>query len=750
MLSKAHSIRASALRFPQCMGQGKSKLESNNLYLRNYACGQKGRCRMRGGKSIGLLMGLLCVGVLLTGCTMLRLAGETTAAAPNLGLLEMEPYRDAETQSQAETGDHPAYLRVDLWLDASQVMGGINPNAESIYSHSGRKFREGGFHYRYGSTVGWYENVLRDMLGAAEGSRVRLLRAGNERLSDDLILSQGLLAEDATTAQILSMRRDLLTYAIDPLPSVFEELSAEDMEGSFYALGSSKLNQMARFESDGGRELENPGLVREMSATLERQITALAQGSRSADFVMQKDREDKECPLVYVLENMDLSRLTVIPFDPAGLKRLTGTDVEGKPIAYVERLLRERGVFDQELCAGLYAFQLDYMGEMATIGPAELAEPLIWGKPIYDAKKREIDYVAPMPRTLLALVIGAEEQVDGYMGKLTQRLHGDAGLKGLRGPRDGELTYMRGDATITQQPFSFAFWETVIGRPKAGYYTQHTAGAALVLQMGEGQVVSQGLTTVMLSPTAQGKQEDRVLTLRFPLAQTEEGAKLDLTELNNAHVEVPSALLMTETLPNTKETRREAKPGEQILPLRDRLYVYGRLQDPFEKTPEASPFSLMSIGQNKEGTELICTVAVKGAKLKEGYYRVRVCADITGQEVEWLPVDWIDGSQSLSASISNEDIARWEAFAAKIAETEREKGVVPRNLQHAWGSYQERKYNGLVIPECPPVEKALGLAELARQLRDAAKVDQSPYVRYVFDVFVENTGAAAPEPPPVE
>ena len=53
-------------------------------------------------------------------------------------------------------------------------MGGINIHEESVYPHFSRKYREGGFHYRYGSQVGMYEGVLRCLLAAAEGSRVRV------------------------------------------------------------------------------------------------------------------------------------------------------------------------------------------------------------------------------------------------------------------------------------------------------------------------------------------------------------------------------------------------------------------------------------------------------------------------------------------------------------------------------------------------------------------------------------------------
>lgn len=697
---------------------------------------------MRGGKPILLGILVLCMGLAVSGCTVLSLEGEPSANLPNLGLLEMEPYQGAETQSTGDAQAETGYLRVDLWLDASQVMGGINPNQQTIYPHSGRKFREGGFHYRWSNTTGWYENVLRDMLAAGDGSGLRVLRYGNERLTDAFLIGEGLAQAGASREGMASLRRDLMTYAVNPLPSIFTDMSAEDMSGSFYSLGTPKLNQMAQFMADDGAVLENPGKTAAMDGALQKQIGGIANGD--GRFLPVETRADNDFPLMYALENIDLSRLSVITFDPAGLRRLTGTDTDGKPVSYLQDLLEEQGVFDKGLCAGLYAFQLDYMGEMISIGCADLSEPFIWGKPIYNDKKKQITYVAPMPRILLCMVIGTPEQVDSYMGALDKRMAADSGLTGLRGPQDGELAYARNGQTVTQQPFAFEVWKTVIQRPNAGYYTQHTGGAALAVEKGQGQVETvSGLQTALLSPNEEGKQEDRTLSISFPMEQAQSGAELDLSRLKGAQVEVTTALLLTDTLPNTPQTQREASSDEQIAALRDTLYVYKRQQDPFAANAGASPFTLDRIVPTEDGTELVITISVDGAKLKEGYYRLRVKADLSDEEVQWLPVDWIDGAASLSAAISNEDIVRWESFTALVAQKERPKGTVPRNLQHAWGAYTTKSYNGVQIPEAPPVDKAIGLQELVRQFRMAATAEQSAYVRYVIDVFVDNTGTAA-------
>ena len=233
---------------------------------------KKPRCA--GGKKLALCLLALA---LLTGCSRWKVEGRTVEAAPALELLSMPAYEDSEegvpaAASTASAGE--TALRVDLWLDASQVMGGVNEHAESIYPRASAKYRQGGFHYRYQDQVGWYENVLKDVLTAAEGSRTRLLRAGNERLTDDFLRSQGF---DGTEEQLRSFRRDLLTYAVDPMPDVFSAFSSEKMTDSFYALGSPLMNQMERFAGDGGALLENPGRVEQMNGALQTFVAAFHQ-----------------------------------------------------------------------------------------------------------------------------------------------------------------------------------------------------------------------------------------------------------------------------------------------------------------------------------------------------------------------------------------------------------------------------------------------------------------------------------------
>ena len=121
----------------------------------------------------------------LTGCAALD-SLSVSAVQPDLRLLSRPVYE--EPSKPVITEESGAY-QLDLWLDASQTMGGINPQTESMYPHASRRYREGGFHYRFENTTGMYETVLRCMLSSAEGSRVRLLRCGNERLPDAFLKS---------------------------------------------------------------------------------------------------------------------------------------------------------------------------------------------------------------------------------------------------------------------------------------------------------------------------------------------------------------------------------------------------------------------------------------------------------------------------------------------------------------------------------------------------------------------------------
>lgn len=668
-------------------------------------------------KRLGLL--LLCVLIALTGCDVLEVSGTPVKDEPALQLLVMPPYADEEAEAEQAAGAD-SHLRVDLWLDASQLMGGVNENEESLYPHASRKYREGGFHYRYGSTVGWYENVLQDMLAAAGDARVRVLRAGNERLTDQFLWESGFAAVNEDVLR--SLRRDMLTCAINPMPDLFTGFSAESMEDSFYSLGSPQLNQMARFMPDDGAELENPGMTAQMNAALNKQIAAFENG---AGYALSAVRDDQQSPLCYALENIALDRLSVITCDPATLRRLSGTTADGAPVDYITALLRERGVFDAGLKATLYALRLDYIGQMISFGSADFSDPLIWGRLDYNNKTNQPIGELPMPRIALALVVGKPSQVDGYTAALNLLMNSDGALRGLRGPVEGQLSYTANSQTVTQQPFGFSYEYTDVERPDFGYYTQHTDGMTLTLPMGGGEISEKnGLTTVSL--TGDG---EAVCRLSWPAAALGDGMSLDLTALTNVKTEVIDSLLFSGTLTNTPDA--VVPEGAQAVKLRDKLYLYTRQTD-------KNPFAVAGIALSEDQATLQATVTIDGGMLKPGYYRVRVYADASGAQLSWPAVGWTEDVTGLSVEISNGQITAWESFSNVLTRYARDEAIVPKQFNHAWGSYNDKGYEGVAIPDFPPVYRALHLSRLFTQLRSAALVDTAPYIRCVFDVFVPN------------
>ena len=668
---------------------------------------------------------MLCCLVLFTGCEQLQIAGEETATAPSLMLLDMPDYESQETVV-ASTGGADGTMVVDLWLDASQLMGGINEDPTSLYPQTARRYRQGGFHYRFGtSTVGWYEDVLQCLTEAAGDNRVRVLRVGNERLPDSYLEAYGFTG---TQAEMRSYRRDLLTYAIDPMPSVFSEFSSEDMVDSFYSLGSPQMNQMARFAAGNGAELENPGQVEQMNLLLTAAVDAFHQKKQEPPRELNATGDSLESPLSYALNNLDTRRLSVITCDPATLRRVQGTTLDGSQVGYIEELLRQRELFDSGMSVGLYALQLDYMGHMVSFGAADFPESLIWGKPKYSDYEKKAVGVQPMPRVLLMLVIGQGDQVDSYTKALNQRLNENRRLKEMRGPEDGRLVYKANGETVVQQPFHFSYEYTVISRPGLGYYTQDTPGAELTAG-GQQSQEKNGLKTLTLSAA-----KDEVLVYSWPAEDLPDGVQLDLSTLADARVEVTSSLTLTEILTNGPEV--VLPEGSQVLTLRDKLYCFTQQENPFADNDAANPFRLGKIRWSQDGSRLEAEVKVDHTRLRSGYYRIKLVAEVTGEQLEWPLVSWAQNDTGLSVEISNGDIVAWQTLMDVVSRYGRERNTIPSQFTHAWGSAEETTYKGVDIPDFPQVYKAPGLSRLLGQLRDAANLETAPLIRCTFDVFV--------------
>lgn len=648
----------------------------------------------------------------LAGCSALDELS-LSDALPDLRLLVQPAYEEPEPVEK-ETEAASSAIRLDLWLDASQTMGGINRNEESMYPHASRKYREGGFHYRYQRETGMYETVLRCMLSSVEGSRVRLLRYGNERLPDDYLLNH--IKRDATTEELRSIRRDMLTYAIDPLPSVFEGFSAEKMTDSFYSLGTPQMNRIASLNR---RQLENPDYANSMEQTLEQQIHAI---SRGYDDSLTAVSNDSDCPLLYALNNLDLSRLSVITCDPASIRKLNQADDNGDVRALLEEILVERGVFENGLSVGLYAFTLDYMGQMSSFASADLNEPLLWGRLDYNNYTGKADGYLVMPRMLLTLIIGQSAQVDAFTQAFEAQLAASDTLKTPRGPQNGELTYAQNGQTVVQQPFGFDYDYTLISRTGIQLMTQQTEGVELTA--GDAPVCLSGsLHTVTLAP-ADGAQPDRMLTLRLPAGNASGSMTLNAQALANVELSVEGALLLSGVLPNHPDTVIPA--DAQSIVLRDQVYVFA---------PQQPQSPVSCAGLSYDGSILTVQLSVDGSALVPGYYRILFSADLPGESLTWNTPAWV---KARDAVITNEQISAWEAFAQLLTKYERKRNYISRPYQHAWGDADNTSYYGEPVPEFPPVMRAPGLAELVRQLQNAAHPDTMPYIRFGFDLFVTN------------
>lgn len=666
-----------------------------------------------------LLLICLCCGLLtLSGCAALPVFSQSQQALPDLRQLNPLPYEEPQTDSSTPAEEAQSALRVDLWLDASQLMGGINTTGGTLYPHYSRKYREGGFHYRYQDTVGWYETLLRCMLSSVEGSRVRLLRCGNERLTDDFLIQQGLASATDSADTLRSLRRDMLTAAIDPLPTVFSGFSAENMADSFYSLGSPMMN---RLDQVNAGLMENPCQTEAMSAALDTQRAAVLAGEDSSFTAIG---QENDYPLLYALENIDLNRLSIITCDPAEIVSLSPLQADGSSADLLFDLLTRRGVFQSGLCVGVYAFTLDYLGEISSFSSVSLSEPLIWGQMKYDSNLHQSVGVLPMPRTLLAFVIGQPEQVESFCTALNAQMEASPVLKEQRGPDKGQLAYTQNGQTVTQEPFSFAWEYACIQQPGVSCYTQYSGGATL--EAGKGTISQNGsLSTALLT----AGENDR-LTLTLPLSALPQGVSADLTQLSGLTLSVDSALLLTDTLPNEKDT--VLPQDAQILALRDTLYVFTRQEQPFAVGD--SPFRWDGLSLSEDGTHLLLSIQADGQALQAGYYRLCLSADFSAESLIWQTPEW---ARRLSTSFTGEERVAWEDFSQLIHRYDGKSQNVPRQFQHAWGAATDRSYHGSAIPDIPSLMLCPGLEEVFRQLQQAASQGESPFLRYVFDVFAD-------------
>ena len=649
----------------------------------------------------GILLG--CLLLLLCSC-QLNLPRETSQAGVDLTQLEKPVFSTGEEIPSPTPEREKTSLRIDLWLSGTPLMGGLPTTATDITSARYR-YQTGGFHYRFEETTGLYEELLTCMLSASEEAQgfLRLLRFGHERLPEDFLLSQGLGGDSE------SLRRDMLTVAYDPLPSLFKGFSPQDSAtDSFYHVGSSWGNRLGELEE---KYLENPGEKEKMQTALNLQQESLAAGETTFSAL----GEDEDSPLLYALENLDLTRLSVILFDPGEVRSLTGVDSQGTLHSLVEEIFRERGIFEEGLTVGLYAFRLDYLGKLSSFGRADFATPLVWGKLRFVKDKNRAEDAQPMPRILLCLMIGEEEDLSAFTKQLEEQLSASEILKETRGLEKYPLTYAWQGETVTQEPFSFEYHSLTLSRPQLETLTETTPGATAALTGAEPAREETGLYTLTAG-------EESTLTLTLPLTLGEEGITADLTRLSGIEITCQGSLTLDSVLENHPGV--EIPEGSQTLSYRDKIYVFT------QKGAGESTLTLREVRKTEEGLEL--TLNLPG--LEPGYYRFRLSADWTGESLDWDIPSWVE---EWNTEITSVQVGQWEEFTRVLAEENQGKVTPPNRFTHAWGEATGKPYNNVTVPDCPPVFLAPGLTELIQQLQAAARPDAVPLIRYEFEVFAQ-------------
>lgn len=157
-----------------------------------------------------LLVGILCLAML-----------PALAASPDLGTLRYIPPQAPTAELSETTQPGNRVIPLDLWMDATPNMGGINLVEDTLYpTGSSAKYYQGGFHYlwqdNYREFHGWYVDLLTalpELLGL-QRSQVRVLRYDDGLFSPELLDRHGLTA--STLEAAASLQRDLRTWATRP------------------------------------------------------------------------------------------------------------------------------------------------------------------------------------------------------------------------------------------------------------------------------------------------------------------------------------------------------------------------------------------------------------------------------------------------------------------------------------------------------------------------------------------------------
>lgn len=663
----------------------------------------RGFVRIRTGAALVLLLCLL-VNAALAGAPDMRTLTYTAPAA-------------YEVQAEEAGVDANRVIPVDVWLDATPNMGGINVIADSLLpSARGSAHYEGGFHYRYveGRTElhGWYVDLLEALpeLMGPQRSRLRVLRYDDGLFSEELLEQYGL-------TDTPSVQRDLHTWATDASAETFTAMVEPDAR-QFYTPGSAAANRAKSVTLENAAQREDVYAAQAAGLALHREGRELVQ------------REAGEAHLMMALSSLDPDHLSLITVDTWSLGRMTQVQ-DGTVVDSIAPLLEASGLFQQQdLSMTVFALRMDYVGAISSFAWEQPAEALQWGRLTNGSGKwRE----CAMPRCMLLLVAGHAAEV-AEMSRRLETLFSSEAFAGQRGFQDGDgqaalVNYFYEDQRYTRTAFDFAYVREDI--PRAKRLTCQTLSAVTEVTQN-GTVKAIGETLVAASQG--GRYADQEITLQFPLPETG-GVKLDAAALEQAvRAELIGSLTLTETYQNTPANRAALDAaGTQYVAYRDQMYAFA----PLENMTGAAVTAAV------DGQTVRVTLHLAGASLTPGWRTFRLTMNIPAEAWQmpngfaWLQDNDLSGAADAGKwnyAYSEKLPAAWLTLPQKIHDasgtTRRE---LANTLRHAWCIGTESQTLGMT-PNIPPVFRLLGAEELVRQLRQSALSVSSPLA--VLDVTV--------------
>ena len=310
-----------------------------------------------------LLVGILCLAML-----------PALAASPDLGTLRYIPPQAPTAELSETTQPGSRVIPLDLWMDATPNMGGINLVEDTLYpTGSSAKYYQGGFHYlwqdNYREFHGWYVDLLTalpELLGP-QRSQVRVLRYDDGLFSPELLDRHGLTA--STLEAAASLQRDLRTWATRATGETFTEMVQPGPE-NFYAPGTASAARADQVQ------LENPAQAQALLAAQQEGLALQQAGDPSA----LVNREEGGSHLLTALRYLDPTHLNLITLDTWSLGSLDAV-VDGQLTDPYAAVLAERGLFDGgDTAMTVFALRMDYVGAITSFAWETPAEALQWGR----------------------------------------------------------------------------------------------------------------------------------------------------------------------------------------------------------------------------------------------------------------------------------------------------------------------------------------------------------------------------------